>query len=67
MSYITKMTIVLYSTQFLHIGKKTISAMLSLATTLQPPTTQLTSHAHQNALHSQHYPPHCLPQPSEHN
>ena len=42
MSYITKMTIVLYSTQFLHIGKKTISAMLSLATTFQQPTTQLT-------------------------
>ena len=52
MSYITKMTIVLYSTQFLHIGKKTISAMLSLATTFQQPTTQLTP---------MHIKMHCTP------
>ena len=30
--------------------------MLSLATTLQQPTTKLTLHAHQNALHTHHYP-----------
>ena len=28
------------------------SAMLSIATTFQQPTTQLTLHAHQNALHT---------------
>ena len=49
--------------QFLH-SRQTISAMLSIATTLQLPTTYLTPHAHQHALHTQHYPPHCLPQPS---
>ena len=39
-------------------SRQTISTMLSLATTLQQPTTQLTLHAHQNELHTQHYPPH---------
>ena len=32
--------------------------MLSLATTLQQPTTYLTLHAHQNALHTHHYSSH---------
>ena len=31
-------------------------------------THNITLHAHQNALHTHHYPPHCLPQPfSAHN
>jgi len=42
----------------------TISALLRMVTTMQQPTTKLTLHAHQHALHTQHYPPHCLPQPS---
>ena len=36
----------------------------SVAIMLQPPTTQLTLHACQHALHTQHYLPHYLPQPS---
>ena len=36
----------------------------SVAIKLQPPTTQLTLYAHQHALYIQHYPLHCLPQPS---
>ena len=32
----------------------------SIATTLHPPTIY---HAHQHALHTQQYPPNCLPQP----
>ena len=44
----------------------------SVGIRLQPPTTQLTlsacqhahQHTYQNAIHTQHYPLHCLPPPS---
>ena len=50
-----------WTPHFLHT-RQTISAMLSTATTLQPPTTSLTLHAHLHSLHTQHYP--CTPLPS---
>jgi len=41
-------------------SRQTISAMLSLATTLHQPTTySLSTHIKTHYTHTHHYPPHC--------
>ena len=51
-----------YASQFLHT-RRIISAMFSSYCVA---TTHTTTHSpsHQHALHTQHYPTHCLPKPS---
>ena len=68
-SYISTTHSALHSTAFLHIGQpiSPISAMLSIAISQQPPTTQLIHHAHQHALHTQHSTPFQNPPIYAHN